>query len=93
MSFGDIENIELTDLAFKTFCATGMQYAAVFPLPVLALASMSRFSSASGIALVWTSVGRAKPMSARARKMRASRMWLKAAKVVLESTRRASGML
>ena len=70
-----------------------MQYAAVFPLPVRARAKMSRFSSARGIAFDCTSVGLANPMSARARRIRASRMWLKEAKVALESTKRASGMV
>ena len=79
-------------MAFRTFWTTGMKYAAVFPLPVLARARISRFSSVSGIAFVWTRVGRAKPMSARARRMRASRIWLREVKVAFESTRRASGI-
>lgn len=66
-------HIGLTAFALKIFCRTGIQYAAVFPLPVRALASMSRFSSAIGIAFDWIKVGLAKPMSASARRMRESR--------------------
>jgi hypothetical protein len=39
-----------TAFALRIFCATGMQYAAVFPLPVRALANMSRLSKARGMA-------------------------------------------
>lgn len=81
-----------TDFAFKTFCTNGMQYAAVFPLPVLALARMSLFSNANGMAFVCTSVGLANPRSARARSILASRMCANCVKVALESTSLASGM-
>lgn len=70
-----------TALAFKIFCTTGIQYAAVFPLPVRARARTSRFSSARGMAFCWTRVGRAKPRSARARRRRGEIMWEKAANV------------
>lgn len=53
---------------------------------------MSRLSRARGMAFAWTSVGRAKPMSARARRMRASRMFEKDANVAFGSTRRGSAM-
>ena len=52
-----------------------MQYAAVFPLPVLALARISRPSSASGIAFAWISVGRANPCSANARNILGSKIY------------------
>ncbi len=81
-----------TDLAFKTFCTTGMQYAAVFPLPVRARASISLFSRAKGMAFVCTRVGRANPNSARARRSRASRILENEANVAFWSTRRASGI-
>lgn len=70
-----------TALAFRIFCTSGMQYAAVFPLPVRARARTSRFSSARGMAFCWTRVGRAKPRSARARRRRGEIMWEKAANV------------
>lgn len=64
-----------------------MQYAAVFPLPVLALASMSLPSNARGMAFVWMRVGRAKPKSANARNIRASRMFEKDENVNFSSTK------
>ena len=81
-----------TLLALKIFCTTGIQYAAVFPLPVRARARMSRLSRARGIALDWTRVGRAKPASARARSMRGSRIWEKEVNVAFLSTRWASAI-
>ena len=63
-----------TFFALKIFCTTGIQYAAVFPLPVRARARMSRLSTARGIALAWTRVGREKPASARARSIRGSKI-------------------
>jgi hypothetical protein len=59
-----------TALAFRSFCMSGMQYAAVLPLPVGARARTSRFSRARGIACCWIRVGREKPRSARARRIR-----------------------
>lgn len=76
-----------TLLALKIFCTTGIQYAAVFPLPVRARARISRLSRASGMALAWTRVGRAKPASASARRIRASRIWEREANVAFLSTR------
>lgn len=66
-----------------------MQYAAVFPDPVRALARMSLFSNASGIDLAWIRVGCANPMSAKARRILASSKCEKELKVVLGSTRGA----
>ena len=93
MIFVGSEQWRHTDFAFNTFCTNGMQYAAVFPLPVLALARMSLFSNARGIAFVCTRVGLANPRSARARSIRASRMCPNCVKVAFESTKRASGMV
>lgn len=81
-----------TLLVLRTFCTTGMQYAAVLPLPVRARARMSRLSRASGMALACTNVGRANPMSARARNIRASRRCENAAKDTLWSARDGSGI-
>lgn len=83
----------LTAFVLKIFCRTGMQYAAVFPLPVRALASISRFSRAIGMAFVCTKVGLAKPMSASARRMRESRRWENEEKVDFASASRASTMV
>jgi hypothetical protein len=69
-----------------------MQYAAVFPDPVRALARISLFSSASGIDLACIRVGWANPMSAKARKTRASSKCEKEPKVVLVSTRVSSAI-
>jgi len=82
-----------TLLALRIFWTTGMQYAAVFPLPVLARARMSRLSSPRGMALACTSVGRAKPKSARALSMRESSICEKDANVAFLSTRRGSAMV
>lgn len=72
----------------------GKQYAAVLPLPVRARARISRCSSnARGIARAWIKVGRAKPMSARALRSRASSMFENAEKVVACSRSRASGAI
>lgn len=70
-----------------------MQYAAVFPLPVRALASISRFSRAIGMAFSCTKVGLAKPMSASARRMRESRICENEENVDFASTRRGSTIL
>lgn len=62
----------LTAFALSNFCMIGIQYAAVFPLPVRARARISWPSSARGIVLAWTGVGFTMPISARARSMRLS---------------------
>jgi hypothetical protein len=49
--------LKQTCLCFKIELRIGSKYAAVFPDPVFALASTSRPSNASGIALLCTSVG------------------------------------
>ena len=70
-----------------------MQYAAVFPDPVRALARISLFSSASGMDLAWIRVGWANPMSARARRTLASSKCEKEPKFVLDSTKDSSAIL
>lgn len=57
---------------FRIPASTGSTYAAVLPDPVLALHSTSLPSSASGMALRWTSVGERKPCCATACTRRAS---------------------
>ena len=79
--------------ALRIFCTTGMQYAAVFPLPVRALASMSLFSNANGMALLCTRVGLANPRSARALKTRVSSMLAKSENDALALSRRASSII
>jgi hypothetical protein len=69
-----------------------MQYAAVFPDPVRALARISLFSNASGMDLAWIRVGWANPMSANARRILASSKCEKEPNVVLDSTRDSSAM-
>lgn len=54
---------------------------------------MSRPSNASGIALLWISVGRAKPKSDRALRIRVSSIFENAANVVLSSCSVASAMV
>jgi len=69
-----------------------MQYAAVFPDPVRALARMSLFSNASGMDLAWIRVGWANPMSAKARRTLASSKCEKELKLVLDSTKDSSAI-
>lgn len=82
----------LTALEVRIFCTIGIQYAAVFPLPVRALAKISRPSKASGMVLLWTRVGLGNPKSARARRILVSRRCLNEEKVSAESTSRESAI-
>lgn len=69
-----------------------MQYAAVLPDPVRALARISRFSRASGMDLAWISVGWANSMSAKARRILASSKCEKELNVVLGSAKVSSAI-
>lgn len=81
-------------MTLSIFCTSGIQYAAVLPLPVRALARMSRPSRASGIALLCTRVGRAKPRSARDASILESNVFENAAeKLSLESTSLGSAII
>ena len=55
-----------TCFPFSIFCISGIAYAAVFPDPVLALASTSFPSKAKGIAFSCIRVGEAHPSLATA---------------------------